>query len=192
MTFSVGRCATYLLGSQACMGLREALLRSFCPGIPFQTHFFPINSAVPHMATANSFTKSESFVVESIFLHTSSRSQMSVPMWIWKKQYIYTLYIANNFATSLVIASVKPMLFYCLELYENCGASTGRVIKKYLVRTIKLPVRQVGSGAHRRQPFHCRLLCFRYMYQTLTSMSEILPLLLCTNKNSIGFALFRP
>ena len=28
-----------------------------------------------------------------------------------------------------------------------------------LVRTSMLPVRQVGRGAHRRQPFDCRLLC---------------------------------
>lgn len=63
----------------------------FFVGHSFPDTLLPLNSTVPPMATANSFTKSESFVVEWIFLHTSSRSHMSFPMWI-RRSNIFTHY----------------------------------------------------------------------------------------------------
>jgi len=43
--------------------------------------------------------------------------------------------------------------------HEIVFCANEKVFSSFLVHTRKLPVHQVGSGAQRRRPFHCRLLC---------------------------------
>lgn len=75
----------------------EGVRGGFCECL-FVGHSFPdtlllCKVAVPHNATAISFTKRESFVVDVIFLHTSSLIQILSPMWIFKteNEWVFTL-----------------------------------------------------------------------------------------------------